>query len=84
VHQGLLHRAVPDPRQRATVASANSLAGHLGGALGGIALGVLADATSLVVGILAGAALLLLAAPLYLRTRPHSVTLREEPITLVR
>lgn len=66
VHQGLLHRAVTDPHHRATVVSANSLAGHMGAALGGITLGVLADATSPAVGVLTGAVLLMVAAPLYL------------------
>lgn len=69
VHQSLLHRAVPEPRHRATVLSANSLTGHLGWVIGGIGLGVLADAASLTVGILAGSALLALAAPLYLVAR---------------
>lgn len=65
VHQGLLHRAVTDPGQRTTVASANSLTASVGGALGGILLGALADATTLSTAILAGAATLALAAPLY-------------------
>ncbi|MGI9017402.1 MAG: MFS transporter [Euzebya sp.] len=75
VHQGLLHRAVTDPTRRATVLSANSLTAHFGGAVGGIALGALADATSLTTAISAGAAVLAVAAPLYLiapRTAPVS------------
>lgn len=70
VHQGILHRSVTGPDGRATVASANSLMGSAGGAVGGIALGALADATTLTTAVLGGAAALALAAPLYLRTRP--------------
>lgn len=66
VHQSLLHRAVTEPRHRATVLSANSLTGHLGWVISAVGLGVLADAASVTVGILAGAALLAMAAPLYL------------------
>ena len=66
VHQGMLHRAVLGPSTRATVVSANSLTAQTGGALGGIALGVLADAASLTTATLAGAAVLAIAAPLYL------------------
>lgn len=69
IHQSLLHRAVTEPRHRATVLSANSLTGHLGWVIGAIGLGVLADAASLTIGILAGAALLAIAAPLYLVAR---------------
>lgn len=64
VHQGMLHRAVLDPQTRATVVSVNSLTAQSGGMLGGIALGALADATSLTVAIAVGAATL--AAPAYL------------------
>jgi DHA1 family tetracycline resistance protein-like MFS transporter len=83
VHQGLLHRAVTDARQRATVASANSLTASIGGAVGGIALGALADATTLSTAILAGAAALALAAPLYRRTTPAHplMTVRHRKIT---
>ena len=56
VHQGMLHRAVPNPKQRATIISVNSLFGRSGGMVGGIALGVLADATSLTTAVVAGAA----------------------------
>lgn len=69
VHQGLLHRAVDGPSHRATVVSANSMTALGGGALGGIALGALADATDLTTAIVAGAAVLAAAAPLYLFTR---------------
>jgi MFS family permease len=66
VHAGLLHRAVVDPGNRATVVSANSLTAQTGGMLGGIALGALADATSLTTAIIVGAVVLAAAAPLYL------------------
>jgi hypothetical protein len=66
VHQGLLHRAVVDPQSRATVVSANHLMAQTGGLLGGIALGLLADATSLTIAIIVGAVILAAAAPLYL------------------
>lgn len=78
VHQGMLHRAVVGASTRATVVSANSLTAQTGGALGGIALGALADAASLTTATLAGAAVLAIAAPLYLiagranpRGQPH-------------
>ena len=66
VHMGLLHRAVVDPANRATAVSANSLTAQTGGMLGGIALGALADATSLTMAIIVGAVVLAAAAPLYL------------------
>jgi MFS family permease len=65
LHQGLLHRAVVDPGSRATIVSVNSLTAHLGGMVGGIALGALADATALTTAIVAGAIILSAAAPLY-------------------
>ena len=82
VHQGLLHRAVEGPSRRATVVSASSLTAHSGNALGGICLGALADATSLTVAILAGAAVLAVAAPLYLVARTNPATNRSQPGTL--
>jgi MFS family permease len=66
IHQGMLHRAVVDSRSRATVVSVNNLAAQTGAMLGGIALGILADTTSLTVAIVAGAITLSVAAPLYL------------------
>lgn len=66
LHQGMLHRAVVDPGSRATIVSVNSLTAHAGGMVGGIALGVLADATSLTTAIVSGAVILGAAAPLYL------------------
>ncbi len=67
VHQGLLHRAVDNPGTRATVASANSMTAQAGGMVGGIALGVLADATNLPTAIVTGAVVIAAAAPLYIR-----------------
>jgi len=66
IHQGMLHRGVVDGKSRATVVSVNSLTGQTGAMLGGIALGLLADATSLTVAIVVGAVILAAAAPLYL------------------
>jgi hypothetical protein len=66
IHQGMLHRGVVDQKSRATVVSVNSLTGQTGAMLGGIALGLLADSTSLTVAIVAGAVILSAAAPLYL------------------
>jgi MFS family permease len=66
IHQGMLHRGVVDSNSRATVVSVNSLTAQTGAMLGGIALGLLADATSLTVAIVAGAVILSAAAPLYL------------------
>jgi MFS family permease len=82
VHMGLLHRAVMDPANRATVISANSLTAQTGGMLGGIALGALADATSLTAAIIVGAVVLAAAAPLYLvagRTQRQRVRPDKEP-----
>lgn len=65
-HLELLHRTVKGPAQRVTVASANGMVAQLGGAIGGIALGALADATTLTTAILLGAFVLAAAAPFYL------------------
>ena len=65
VHYGMVHRAV-ESSHRATVVSANSLTSQLGGALSGIALGVLADATSLSTAMAVAAVVLASAGPLYL------------------
>ena len=51
VHYGMVHRAV-ESSHRATVVSANSLTSQVGGALGGILLGALADATSITTAML--------------------------------
>jgi predicted MFS family arabinose efflux permease len=65
VHYGMVHRGV-DAQHRATVVSANSLTSQVGGAVSGIALGALADGTSLTTAMLVAAAVLAIAAPLYL------------------
>ena len=65
VHYGMVHRAV-ESSHRATVVSANSLTSQLGGALSGIALGALADATSLSTAMAVAAVVLASAGPLYL------------------
>jgi predicted MFS family arabinose efflux permease len=66
IHQAMLHRAIVEPGSRATMVSVNSLTGQAGGMLGGIGLGMLADATSLTTAIVVGAIFLSAAAPLYL------------------
>jgi predicted MFS family arabinose efflux permease len=66
IHQGMLHRAIVEPRSRATMVSVNSLIGQAGAMLGGIGLGILADTTSLTTAIVVGAIILSAAAPLYL------------------
>jgi MFS family permease len=77
VHYGLVHRAV-ESRHRATVVSANSLTAQLGNAAGGIALGLLADATSLTAAMLVAALVLAAAAPLYLvRPKPAEAPVLE-------
>jgi MFS family permease len=65
VHFGLLHRHVGG-EHRATVLSVNSMVSLTSGAIGGIVLGWLADATSVAVAMIAGAVVLAVAAPLYL------------------
>ncbi len=65
VHYGAVHRAA-DSAQRATIVSANSLAAQFGFAVSGVALGVLADSTTIDMAMIVGAVLLLLSAPLYL------------------
>ena len=65
VHYSMVHRLV-DADHRTTVVSANSLAAQAGAALSGIALGVLADATSIAAAMIVAGAVLIVAAPLYL------------------
>jgi predicted MFS family arabinose efflux permease len=65
VHYGMVHRAV-ESSHRATVVSANSLTSQIGGAVSGIALGALADATSLRTAMVVAGIVLAAAAPLYL------------------
>lgn len=84
VHYGMVHRAV-ESAHRATVVSANSLASQVGGAASGIALGVLADATSISTAMLVAAGFLAAAAPLYLvghSTAATAATTSEEPIPI--
>ncbi|MET0728752.1 MAG: MFS transporter [Acidimicrobiales bacterium] len=81
VHYGMLHRAV-DSSHRATVVSANSLTSQMGAALSGIALGLLADATSLTTAMLVAAAFLAAAAPLYLTGRSRRAADSAEPVAL--
>jgi hypothetical protein len=65
VHYGMVHRGV-EASHRATVVSANSLTSQVGGSISGIALGALADGTSVTTAMLVAAVVLALAAPLYL------------------
>jgi MFS family permease len=81
VHYGMVHRAV-ESSHRATVVSANSLTSQVGGALSGIVLGALADATSITTAMLVGAAVLAAAAPLYLVGRTPATPTFEEQIPL--
>ena len=83
VHYGMVHRAV-ESSHRATVVSANSLTCQLGGAVSGIALGVLADATSITTAMLVAALVMAAAAPLYLVGPERAVPSFEEPIPVHR
>ena len=71
MQHGLLRREV-DGSHRTTVLSVNSMAALPAGAVGGIAWGALADATSIPVAMVVGAAAPALAAPLYLVARSAS------------
>lgn len=81
VHYAMVHRAV-ESRHRATVVSANSLAAQVGGAVSGVALGALADATSITTAMLVAAAVLAGAGPLYLcgRRPPGPAALGSTPV----
>jgi hypothetical protein len=68
VHNGLLHRQVDGP-YRASLLSLNSMVSQPAGALGLIVLTAVASAASLWVALLVGAAMLAVAAPLYLVAR---------------
>lgn len=61
-----------DDEHRTTILSASSMAAHPGGAIGGIVLGALATATSVSVAMIAGAAMLAAAVPMYLPARLRS------------
>jgi MFS family permease len=65
LHMGLLHRQVDGP-YRTSVISLNSMMFQPAAALGGVALTALAGATTVSIAMLAGAAVLAVAAPLYL------------------
>ena len=65
MHTTLLHRQVDGPN-RTTVLSMNSMVGQPAGALGGIVLAALADATSVSTAMIVGGIILAVAAPLYL------------------
>ncbi|MET8911554.1 MFS transporter [Micromonospora sp. NPDC004551] len=65
LHMGLLHRQVDGP-YRTSVLSLNSMMGQPAGALGGVVLTALADATSITIAMLVGGVVLAVAAPLYL------------------
>ena len=65
VHYGMVHRAV-ESSHRATVVSANSLTSQVGGAVSGILLGALADATSISTAMYVAGVVLAAAGPLYL------------------
>jgi DHA1 family tetracycline resistance protein-like MFS transporter len=70
VHAGLLHRQVDGP-YRASLLSLNSMVGQPGSALGLVVLTAIAAHAGTTVAILVGAAVLAVAAPLYLvRPRP--------------
>jgi hypothetical protein len=83
VHYGMVHRSV-ESSHRATVVSANSLTSQVGGAISGIALGALADATSIPTAMFVAAVVLAAAGPLYLVGRTSAATSYEEPIPLIR
>jgi predicted MFS family arabinose efflux permease len=68
VHNGLLHRQVDGP-YRTSLLSLNSMVSQPAGALGLVVLAAVASAASLQVSLLVGAAVLALAAPLYLVAR---------------
>jgi len=82
VHYGMVHRAV-ESSHRATVVSANSLTSQVGWAISGVVLGALADATSISTAMFVAAAVLALAAPLYLvgRDEPETASY-DEPVPL--
>ncbi|MER7417473.1 MFS transporter [Micromonospora peucetia] len=65
LHMGLLHRQVDGP-YRTSVISLNSMVAQPAGAIGGVVLTMLAQATSISTALLVGAVVLAVAAPLYL------------------
>ena len=71
LYRTVLHEHADD-EHRTTILSASSMAAHPGGAIGGIALGALATATSVSVAMIVGAAMLAMAVPMYLPARSRS------------
>lgn len=65
LHTALLHREV-DSGHRTTILSMNSMVAQPAGAIGGIALGALADGTSLTTAMVVAGVLCAVAAPLYI------------------
>jgi predicted MFS family arabinose efflux permease len=65
LHTTLLHREV-DSGHRTTILSMNSMVAQPAGAIGGIALGALADGTSLATAMVVAGILCAMAAPLYI------------------
>jgi MFS transporter, DHA1 family, tetracycline resistance protein len=84
VHSGLLHRQVEGP-YRASLISLNSMVSQPAGALGLVALTALASRASVTAAMLVGAAVLAMAAPLYLIARrgPQRVNQGSDPVTVV-
>jgi MFS family permease len=75
LYRAMLHRQVDGP-YRTTVLSMASMAAQPGAALGGIALGALAGATTVSIAILVGAVALAVVAPLYLPAGKAAATAR--------
>lgn len=73
VHAGLLHRQVDGPR-RASLISLNSMVGQPGYAVGMIALTAVAGSAGVATAMVVGAAVLAVAAPLYLVKAPATAT----------
>jgi hypothetical protein len=78
MHTTLLHRQVDGPH-RTTVLSMNSMVGQPAGALGGIVLAALADATSVSTAMVIGGIILAVAAPLYLPAMRQERSARPTP-----
>jgi len=78
MHTTLLHRQVDGPH-RTTVLSMNSMVGQPAGALGGIVLAALADATSVSTAMVIGGIILAMAAPLYLPAMRQERSARPTP-----
>jgi MFS family permease len=79
---GLAHRAIPAPTHRTTIISAISMAAMIGGAVGSVLLGRIADLVGTTGGMLAGTAMLLAGAVTTLRLGRH--TSGPQPATATR